>query len=160
MNAPTTQLEKLRALEADIATAVTRQQQVRRDKESAVREVNAAREALVQRLAQDLDGSAATEQKALAAAERKAGEPWDARVEAAGRIIEEAWRKRGAYLTANVARVVERAIRAGGQLAGAREEGARHALLGRPRVRRDRGSGREACSGRWQAGCARARQSA
>lgn len=98
--------EKLKALDEEIAAAARRQDELRRAKATAVRAVNEKREALVARLAEDLDGCANTEQKGLAAAEKKASEPWDARVEAAGRIVAQARQRREAFIGANADRLL------------------------------------------------------
>jgi hypothetical protein len=79
---------------------------LRLGKEAAVRVVNEKREDLVRRFAQDLDGAAAAEQKALAAAERTANEPWDERVEAAAMTVAQARQKRLAYIQANLDRLL------------------------------------------------------
>ena len=102
-------LEALRALEADIAAASARQQQLRHAKEAAVRAVNERREALVTALESDLDGSAeaTAAQKALEKAQKEADQPWDAKIEAAGRLVQQARTKRGVYLGANVDRLLQ-----------------------------------------------------
>lgn len=99
-------LEKLKTLEAEIAAAEKRQRDLQAGKTAAVRAVQAAREALVTRLAEDLDGAATNEQRAVAAAEKKAAEQWDARVEAAGRIVTQARQRREAFIGANADRLL------------------------------------------------------
>jgi hypothetical protein len=96
-------LEKLRELEAGIAAASARQQQLRQAKETSVRAVQSRREALVTALESDLDGSpeATAAQKALEKAQKDADQPWDAKIEAAGRLVQQARAKRGVYIVNN-----------------------------------------------------------
>ncbi len=97
-----TAVERLRELEQAIADAETRQRQLRAGKEQAARDVAEARGALVAALERDLDASASQEQKALQAAEKRASEPWSEKIEAAGRLVAQAQRKRGEFIAARI----------------------------------------------------------
>ncbi len=65
-----TMTARLAELEASVATAIAKQRELREAKEAAVRDVRDKQEALVRALAEDLDGAATVEQKALSTAEK------------------------------------------------------------------------------------------
>lgn len=101
--------EQLKALEGDIVAAGARQRELQQGKAAAVHAVREKDEALVRALEANLDGSpgASAAEKALHAARKRANEPWDARIEAAGRLVSQAQQRRSQFVAGNLNQLLE-----------------------------------------------------
>lgn len=141
-------VEQLKDLEREIVEAGARQRELQQGKSAAVHAVREKDEALVRALEANLDGSpgATVAEKALIAARKRAEEPWDARIEAAGRLVSQAQRRRSQFVAGNLAQLLDEMGAPAKGLDGAGACGTRRAREGRRRIRDDRAADGATCA--------------